>query len=65
VPNINLQEIFDKFYRVPNIENNKQITGFGLGLFYVKKICDKHQWKISAKNNTPTGLIISLMISKK
>ncbi|WP_282787495.1 sensor histidine kinase [Flavobacterium croceum] len=65
VPNTNLQEIFDKFYRVPNIENNKQITGFGLGLFYVKKICDKHQWKISAKNNTPTGLIISLMISKK
>ena len=34
----NIAFIFDKFYRIPNNKSN-EINGFGLGLYYVKKIC--------------------------
>ena len=56
--------VFDKFYRVPR-ENKKDIEGFGIGLFYVKKIIDLHQWKISIKNNSADGITVSVFIPKK
>ena len=34
----NLPFIFDKFHRIPNSKSN-EVNGFGLGLYYVKKIC--------------------------
>ncbi len=59
--NKNLPFIFDKFYRIPSTKSN-EINGFGLGLYYVKKICTLHHWKIFAKNNTHHGITISLLI---
>ena len=56
-----LQLIFDKFYRIET-ENTSQSKGFGLGLYYVKKICLEHHWKIFAENNQPNGLKISIVI---
>jgi two-component system phosphate regulon sensor histidine kinase PhoR len=56
--------VFDKFYRVPR-ENKKDIEGFGIGLFYVKKIIDLHQWKITIKNNSTKGITVSIFIPKK
>ncbi len=55
----NLKFIFDKFYRVSNQKSN-EVNGFGLGLYYVKKICNQHKWKITAKNNFNNGLTIEL-----
>lgn len=60
----NLNLIFDKFYRVADQKSN-EVNGFGLGLFYVKKICTQHQWKISAQNNKEHGLTITILIPKK
>jgi two-component system phosphate regulon sensor histidine kinase PhoR len=60
----NLTYIFDKFYRVPNSKSS-EVTGFGLGLFYVKKIVQQHHWKIVASTNPEKGLIIKLLISNK
>ena len=57
----NLPFIFDKFYRVPN-STGYESNGFGLGLYYVKKVCDLHGWKIDARANIQRGLIISLVI---
>lgn len=55
--------VFDKFYRVPR-ENKKDIEGFGIGLFYVKKIIDLHKWKIFIQNNPSAGIKISIFIPK-
>lgn len=57
----NIPFVFDKFYRVPSQKSN-EVTGFGLGLYYVKKICDLHHWKINAKCNLEKGCTFSLLI---
>ena len=57
----NLPFIFDKFYRIPSTKSN-EVNGFGLGLYYVKKICTMHHWKIAAKNNAEHGITITLLI---
>ena len=56
-----LSEIFDKFYRIPNSKSN-EVNGFGLGLYYVKKICTLHHWKIKAFNNAQNGLTMTILI---
>ncbi|MBA5630451.1 sensor histidine kinase [Moheibacter lacus] len=60
----NLKFIFDKFYRVADKKSN-EVTGFGLGLYYVKRIVQQHGWKISARNNVEKGLTISIFIPNK
>ena len=57
----NLSFIFDKFYRIPSTKSN-EINGFGLGLYYVKKICTQHNWKLFASNNKENGITISIVI---
>lgn len=64
VANKNISFIFDKFYRIPSTKSN-EVSGFGLGLYYVKKICTQHQWKISARNNPEKGITITLLIPIK
>lgn len=59
IPAKNINHIFDKFYRVP-ANNSDEINGFGLGLFYVKKIVQQHNWKISVENNEDKGITITL-----
>ena len=53
--------VFDKFYRISTHINNDN-SGFGLGLYYVKKIVELHKWKISILNNEKTGVTITLII---
>jgi two-component system phosphate regulon sensor histidine kinase PhoR len=60
----NIPFIFDKFYRIPNQKSN-EVTGFGLGLYYAKKVCDLHQWKITVKCNPEKGCTFSLLIPQK
>ncbi len=64
IPAKNLNFIFDKFYRIPTKKSN-EVNGFGLGLYYVKKICILHFWKIVATNNSLKGITISIVIPKK
>ena len=63
ISNKNLNFIFDKFYRIPSTKSN-EVNGFGLGLYYVKKICTQHNWKIFATNNAEKGITISIVIPK-
>jgi two-component system phosphate regulon sensor histidine kinase PhoR len=57
----NIPFVFDKFYRIPSQKSN-EVTGFGLGLYYAKKVCDLHYWKITVKCNPEKGCTFSLLI---
>lgn len=59
----NIPFVFDKFYRISNQKSN-EVTGFGLGLYYAKKVCDLHHWKITVKCNPKKGCTFSLLIPK-
>jgi two-component system phosphate regulon sensor histidine kinase PhoR len=61
IPVKNIPHIFDKFYRV-NTKKSDEVNGFGLGLFYVKKIVQQHNWKISVENNSDKGITTTLFL---
>jgi two-component system phosphate regulon sensor histidine kinase PhoR len=58
------KRVFQKFYRVPTA-NVHDVKGFGLGLFYVKSICDAHRWKISLDPIPEKGTTFILEITQK
>ena len=45
-------KLFQKFYRVPagNLHN---VKGFGIGLYYVKRICDAHDFGLNLEKCLP------------
>ena len=54
IPEKSLPEIWSKFYRVPH-GNRSAVRGYGIGLFYVKSIIDKHGWSIGVDSKLGKG----------
>lgn len=52
-------QIFDKFYRVPK-GNTHDVKGFGIGLYYTKKIIDKHNGSVKVSINNGTTFKITI-----
>ena len=61
IPEVYLNKIFDKFFRVPSGDQH-DIKGHGLGLSYVAGVIEKHHGKIhvSSKKNGGTQFTISI-----
>lgn len=55
------KKVFNKFFRVPtgNIHN---VKGFGLGLYYVRNICQQHGWKIQLDSEPGKGTTVQITI---
>lgn len=64
IPRAHQKRVFQKFYRIPTA-NVHDVKGFGLGLFYVKSICDAHHWKISLDPTPAIGATFILEINSK
>ncbi|MEQ9439538.1 MAG: HAMP domain-containing sensor histidine kinase [Cyclobacteriaceae bacterium] len=54
IPPDYLSRIFYKFVRVPT-GNQHDVKGFGLGLYYVHRICKLHRWKITVHSELNRG----------
>ncbi|MDR0893927.1 MAG: HAMP domain-containing histidine kinase [Prevotellaceae bacterium] len=63
IPADKLPHIFDKFYRVPT-GNVHDVKGYGLGLYYVKTMVEKHGWSIMVKSEAGRGSQFSILIGK-
>jgi two-component system phosphate regulon sensor histidine kinase PhoR len=57
------KKLFDKFYRV-STGNVHNVKGFGLGLFYVKNICNAHEWTLQLISRPGQGSEFIITIPK-
>lgn len=63
IPDSEKKKVFEKFFRVGEEKTRKQ-PGSGLGLYLVKKIIEIHKGKVVLTDNTPSGCIFTITLSK-
>lgn len=63
IPESAIPEIFNKFYRVPQ-GNTRQVSGYGIGLYYVRSIVEKHGWSINVKSKVGAGSEFTIKFKK-
>jgi two-component system phosphate regulon sensor histidine kinase PhoR len=61
----NQKYIFDKFYRVTEMNLANKVKGSGLGLAIVKHIMDAHEGKIYVKSSPGAGSLFRLSFPLK
>ena len=52
-------KVFEQFYRIPK-GNLHDVKGFGIGLYYVKKIIEKHEGKIELESSERSTSFITI-----
>lgn len=52
------ERVFDQFYRIPKGDIH-DVKGFGIGLYYVKKILEKHEGKIELETGKQSTTFIT------
>jgi two-component system sensor histidine kinase CpxA len=61
VPESELEKLFDPFYRLET-DRARNTGGTGLGLAIVKACVESCEGKVSAKNRTPNGLEVTILL---
>ena len=61
IPHDKLLHIFERFYRVPT-GNVHDVKGYGLGLFYVKTMVEKHGWDIQVESRPEEGTTFTITL---
>ncbi|GJM34992.1 MAG: two-component sensor histidine kinase [Saprospiraceae bacterium] len=59
IPKEHQPRVFDKFFRVPTGDVHN-VKGFGLGLYYVKNICDTHHWNLRLYSKQDCGTKVEI-----
>jgi two-component system phosphate regulon sensor histidine kinase PhoR len=64
IPKESQKRVFERFYRVPtgNIQSAK---GFGLGLYYSKRVVKGHGWKLGLESEPGKGTLIRITIPEE
>ncbi|MBK8956329.1 MAG: HAMP domain-containing histidine kinase [Saprospiraceae bacterium] len=56
-----LPYLFQKFYRVSTGDVHN-VKGFGIGLYYVKRICDAHGFELGIQSEYKKGTIVRILV---
>jgi two-component system phosphate regulon sensor histidine kinase PhoR len=56
-----LPYLFQKFYRVSTGDVH-DVKGFGIGLYYVKRICDEHGFELNIESEYKKGTIVRILV---
>lgn len=58
IPSEQKERVFEQFYRIPKGDVH-DVKGFGIGLYYVKKILEKHEGKIELETGKQSTTFIT------
>ena len=61
IPKKSIPKIFDKFFRVTEDEQVRNVTGTGLGLALVKQIVDMHNGRMEVESKVGVGSVFTLI----
>ena len=64
IPHDKQRHVFDKFYRVPT-GNLHDVKGYGLGLYYVKTMTEKHGGTVEVKSEPGRGSEFTIKLKIK
>jgi signal transduction histidine kinase len=56
-----LAKLFEKFYRVSTGDVHN-VKGFGIGLYYVKRICDAHNFEVIIESEYTKGTKVRILL---
>ncbi|MGD0772990.1 MAG: CHASE2 domain-containing protein [Candidatus Solibacter sp.] len=63
IPEADLERVFDKFYRVPRVQD-ADVPGTGLGLALVREIAELHHGSVSVRSEVNQGSTFTLRIPR-